>query len=291
MSEVTTTTEVPQDNSASIDPAKIESKPNEINTETKAPEKPKEYASDSFAALARKEKSIVKARQEIAAQKAEFEREKASAAKEREEFTRWKQLKDNAKLDPDAYLSEAGLSYGSLTERNLKGGVDPNAILEKTTQKLSEFEKKLQEKEEKAAEEQKTRAQQDYETNVKKFVEGIYDFVEQDKENFELIKLNNQQNLIWEVIQAGYSRGQELTVKQAAEKVETYMTEQIEKALSAKKFQGKYSKVVKEEEPVKPGSPTLTNNATSTTPSTKARMLTEQERIANAMAVLNKFDT
>lgn len=293
MSEVTITpveaTQVTAPQITQAPAVSIEAKPSESLETPKVTQTPKESASDSFLALARKEKAIVKARQEISAQKAEFEREKAANVKEREEYNQWKQLRDNAKLDPDAYLNAGGITYGSLTERNLKGGIDPNAILEKANQTISNFEKRQEEARKTAEEAQKTNAQKEYEDNLKRYVDSVNDFVETNKETYELITLHNQQHLIWEVQQAAGQRGQVLTTKQAADKVEQYLDEQVTKALNSKKYKDKYTPIVKEE-PVKPGSPTLSNNITSSTP-TKTGFLTEKQRIDNAMAVLNKFDT
>lgn len=290
MSEATTTpaTEVTDQ---VTQPEGSEAKSLESQTATKDTPKTPEFMSEKFLALARKEKSVVKARQEISAMKAEFEKQQAQFKEQMQEFQRWKQLKDNAKLDPDAYLQEAGLSYGSLTERNLQGGIDPKAILEKTNQTIAQFKKEQEEKEKAAQEAAKTQAQKDYEARVGQFVQGIYDFVEQNQDTYELTNQTGQQNLIWEVIQAAAKRGTDMTVKQAAEKVEEYLSEQAEKVLSSKKFQGKYTKVVKEEEaPKVTPAPTLTNNITASS-QPKPGMLTEQQRIQNALAVLNKFDT
>lgn len=265
------------------EPPKVEEAPKE---ETKVEEKKTpEFMSDKFAALSRKERAIVKARQELSAQKAEMEREKQSSAKDREEFNRWRALKDNAKLDPDAYLNEAGLTYGSLTERNLKGGIDPNAILEKTNQTIAQFRKEQEEKESAAKKAQEEASKKDLDQRVTNFISGIYDFVEQNKETYELIAQTEQQNLVWDVIRVGAQRGQELTVKQAAEKVEDYLGGQVEKALSAKKFKDRFTQVRKEEP--KPGAPSLTNSMAPSTQS-PTRPLTDKDRMRNAEIALKK---
>ena len=111
MSEATTTpaTEVTDQ---VTQPDGTEAKSLESQPATKDTPKTPEFMSEKFLALARKEKSVVKARQEISAMKAEFEKQQAQFKEQMQEFQRWKQLKENAKLDPDAYLQEAGLSYG-----------------------------------------------------------------------------------------------------------------------------------------------------------------------------------
>lgn len=262
--------------------------PKEAPKETPKEEpKTPEFISDKFAALARKEKAVVKSRQEISQAKAEMEKERQAMAQERAEFQRWKALKENAKMDPDAYLNEAGLSYGYLTERTLKGGTDPNAILEKANQRISEFERKQEEERKKAEEQQKTLAQKDFEERVANFVAGIHDFVGQNKETYELIDLHGQQNLVWDVIQEAARRGDSLTVKQAADKVENYLGQQVEKALSAKKFKDRFEAKKAPEAPKEPGAPTLNNNMNTTTP-VNPGIISDQERMQRALAALNK---
>jgi hypothetical protein len=251
-------------------------------------EQPKEQVSDKFAALARKEKSIVKARQELAAEKAKIQQEMNQLKAQMLDFDRFKRLKENAKTDPDAYLKEAGLSYGYLTEQNLKGGIDPNAILEKTEQKLSEWEKKQEEAQKKIEEGQKAQAAREWQEKVQGFVQSINDFVEENKDTYELIALHGQQPLVWEVIQEAARRNDVMTVKDAATKVEAYLSEQVEKAMTnSKKFKDKYELKKVPEPPKVPGSPTLSNSMGATTP-VKPGMITEAERTARALAALNK---
>lgn len=292
MSEATQTTEVTNVPPASVTVPAPEQKSIEKTTETKVTEEKKtpEFMSEKFHQLARKEKSVVKARQEISQMKADFEKQQAQFKEQLADLQRWKHLRDNAKLDPESYLNEAGISYGSLTERNLKGGIDPNVIFEKTNQTIAQFKKEQEEAKKQAQEEQKTQAKKQYEQNLQNFVQGIHEFVETNKEKYELTSLHGQQHLIWEVIQEAGKRGTEMTVQQAAEKVENYLDQQVTKALASKKFKDKFVPVVKPEDPVKPSVPTLSNNITATTPVNGNRAPTEQERIANAMAVLNKFD-
>lgn len=250
-------------------------------TEVKEPE----IASDKFEALARKEKAIFKARKEISQMKSDFERERAMLQDKIKEFERIQKLRDNAKLDPDAYLKEAGLSYGYLTEHNMKGGVDPNTILEKTQATLTEWEKRQEEKLAQQQKEAQERQQKEYEEQYAEFVEKSLEYIASNTEEFELVNQLGQQNLVIEVMTEAGRRGKALTVKEAALKVEDYLNQNIEKALSTKKFQGKFKK----EEP-KVTSDTTLNNAMSGGSSPNQRYVSEQERIDRALAVLNKFD-
>lgn len=260
----------------STEPPKVDEKP------------PVEPVSDKFAALARKEKGIVKARQELSALKTQLEAQQKQMDAQMAEFKRWQGLRENAKVDPEAWLNEAGLSYGYLTERALKGGKDPNAILEAAEKKLSDWEKKQQEAAKKAEEDQKTQAQKEFEERVATFVQGIHEYVEQNKEAYELTTLHGQQNLIWEVIQEGARRKQQISVKDAADKVEAYLGEQVEKALASKRFKDRFTPVEKATEtPKEAGSPTLNNSMNTTTPVSPG-LISEQERMTRALNALNK---
>ena len=250
--------------------------------------KPPSFISDKFAQLARKEKAIVKSRQELSALKADLEKQRSQMAAQQAEFERWQKLKANAKLDPDSYLNEAGLNYGALTERALKGEkFDANEVIAQTRAEIAAFKKEQEERAQKALEENKTTAQNDFQERVKNFVSGINDFVEQNKETYELIDLHSQQDLIWQVIQEGARRKQNITVKEAADKVETYLGQQVEKALLSKKFKDKFMPKIAEEKPKEAGSPTLTNSMTPGTPTTP-QYITDQERTQRALAALNK---
>lgn len=69
----------------------------EVKEEPKKEEpKTPEFMSEKFAQLSKKEKAIVKARQELALEKEKIARERDQNAKDLEEFKRWKAIKDNA---------------------------------------------------------------------------------------------------------------------------------------------------------------------------------------------------
>lgn len=271
-----------------------------VVTETPNPEVPveapketpktPEFMSEKFHALAKKEKAIVKERQAMAQQRAQFEQEKAQSSKDLSEFKRWQALKDNAKLDPDAYLQEAGLSYGALTERQLNGGLDPKAILEKTNQTIAQFKKEQEERDQKNKDEQKSQAQKDYDAKISQFVEGIHSYVDQNAESYPTIKNAGTQNDVFQLIERAAQRGKLLNVKEATDMVENYYDGVIDKVLESPKWIKKLSEKLKPQEDVntpRPGAPTLSNNMTSST-QPKTGMITEQQRIQNALAALNK---
>lgn len=261
-----------------------------VQTETPKtePAKQQEFASDKFAALARKEKAIVRDRQELSAMKAKIEKELQSIAQQKAEYERFMKLKENAKLNPDEYLKEAGLSYGYLTEQNLKGGIDPATILEKTQETLSNWEKQQKEKAKIAEEESKARAAKEFEEKKTNFIKGIYDYVEKNKETYEITALNDQAGLVWEVMEKAALQGRVMDMKEAADKVEEYLVSQVEKSIAAKKFKDRFSPAIKEDaKDVKPGAPTLTNNMSAST-QINNKGLTDQERMRNAELALKK---
>lgn len=261
---------------------------NGASPQDKPEPKTPEFMSEKFAVLARKEKSIVKARQEIAALKADFERERKDWNENLEEFKRWKKIKENAKLDPDAYLNEAGLSYGYLTEKALKGEkIDGNEILARAEAKIAALEKKLEERDAKLKEDQTQQASQDVINRRETFFSNVNDWISAQGDAYELINMHNQHQIVRAVIEEAANRKKDITVKEAADKVEAYLAEQIEKAVSSsKKFKEKYVPK-KIEEKKEPGAPTLNNSMNTTTPVSPG-MITDQERTARALAALEK---
>ncbi len=254
-----------------------------------APKEP-EFMSDKFAALARKEKTLVKKSQELSSLKADIEKQQSALKSQQEEYQRWLKIKENAKLDPDSYLSEAGLTYGYLTERALKGDKgDPKAILEHTEKRLSEFEKRQEEAKKQAEEAAALKAKEEWEAQLQGFAQSISDFVDENADTYELIKIHDQKALIFDVIQEGARRQKVISVKEAAEKVENYLAQQVEKALESKKFKEKFSPVKKEVAPPAKdsGTPTLSNNMSTSTPHTSPA-ITDKERMERALAALNK---
>ncbi len=267
-------------------PPPIESAPPEKKDE----EKPKEpgFMSDKFAALARKEKANVKERQEISEKRAELEKKITEFKAQQTEFERWQKIKANAKLDPDAYLKEADLDYTYLTQKELKG-VDPKVILEKTTEQVEALRREIREGKEREAEQLKADQQKAYEEQVQNLLSTIDEVVDENADTYELIKLHNQQNLVWSVIQEAAKHDETLSIKEAADRVEKYLTDHIEKSITtAKKFKDKYTAPKKDEPktPI-PGTPTLSNNLTSTTP-VKPGYMTDKEREQRALDALNK---
>lgn len=190
---------------------------------SEATEKP---LSPQFVALAKQERAIRKARQELKAQQESWEREKATYVN-----------LENLKADPLKALAEAGISYDRLTELQLgQINPDPNQQL---LDKIQELETKLA-----AVDEQFTkRDTAQYEAAVNQIRNDAKLLVDSDPA-FETIKETGETESVVELIRKVFdAEGTILAVEEAARLVEDKLLEnklaEIEKLSKLSKFKSR----------------------------------------------------
>lgn len=258
--------------------------------------------SAKFAALAKKEKALVKQNADIKA------REAALAAKEAELLARETKMKESESFwetDTLKALESKGLSYQKLTDMILSGKLvaekepeDPVTVAKKIAEDLrremKEREEAREAAERKAREEAEAKQKQDLEEAYNTYREEVNNFTKEHAEDYELINLYGQQELIIETVQGYYDKNKRvLSVKEASDMVEKYLYDEAQKALKSKKFgtqkkaETVAEKVIKKEE-VKPATQTktLTNNLTPTM-SSVLPAATDAERMKRALNALN----
>lgn len=248
------------------------------------PPKKEDMLSPRFAALARKEKAAFK--------KLEAAKQYEQALKDRE--TRLKEMEswfDKAKQDPEEALKKMGWSYQDLTNYYLNNKqVTPDVQVKAVEEKFNSFIKQQEEKERLATEEAKARAEKEHEEHINRFKSSINEFVTSNKDDYELINLYEQSELVWATIEQHFEKTQKvLSNKEASDLVEKYLESELERAAPTKKFQSKFSKPQdpeKAQAPV-PQSKTLSNTVTSSAPSLLPAK-NEQERLQRALAALSK---
>lgn len=187
--------------------------------------KPEEDAAQRFARIARREKELRRQKQALKAEQAEV-----NAAKE---------LRQVAKTNPKKLLETYGLSVDDVLMAAADitppepEPEDPIAVLKREIEELKTA-KRLEAEEKHAAEVKAKQSQLDA------FKSSIRQMVDENEERYELIKMQDQSELVWDVIEAQYQRDQTvLTAEQAADKVEAYLLEQASKLTAAKKLQPK----------------------------------------------------
>jgi hypothetical protein len=299
-----TTPEAPAQQQA-ITPKEVATATVEAEAKAKAVETPKEPEvpktppkeeplSAKFSALAKKEKAIVEqTRANKTAEAKLAEREAAISAREAK-------IKESEALwDTDVFkaLELRGYDYNKLTMMQLDGKTaapetDPVKIAKKT---IDDFKKEqAQAKADKEAADKKTadelaaKQKSDLEAAWEAYNNEVNEFIESNKDTYELITTYAQQSLIAETVDEFYKKNKRvLSVKEASDMVEAYLESEAEKALNTKKISGKVktAPAQKKEEEVPRITKTLNNNMQPTSASVLPAQ-SEADRMKRAMAAL-----
>ena len=261
-----------------------------------------EESSDSnwdkkFAALSRKEKDV-RAREtqveeklaEINAKLADLEA-KSQPIKIEPEVEPEIPLEYRLKKDPIKTLEELGMPYETLTQMVLNDGklpVDAQMRLMKEElerdykTKFEELNNKLAEKEQQELEREKQNEETKYNEVITNFKSEINELVD-GSEEYELIKLNEAYDLVYDVIEQYYEKnGEILDKKEAADQVESYLLDELTKIQEkSQKLKNRVSVAETPTAQTQRQSPTLSNSlaATGATPKPN-RMLSREESIA-----------
>lgn len=256
-----------------------------------APEQKKDDSFvERFAALAKKEKRILREKQEAKALKDAYEK-RDTDLKKREENLKQLETLDN----PLELLKMKGWTYEDVTNfilNNEKPTADHEvkgvkSEIEKLRQEMTEKEKAAETARQKQAEEEQQAA-------ISNFKREITEFTKKNVLDYEFINLFEQQEMIYDTIAEYYEKNKKvLSVKEGADLVEKYLEDQLSKTKETKKFQKLFGiettntedKKPTQSQPTQSQSKTLTNNMTPTVASTLPAKH-EQERIARALAAL-----
>lgn len=258
--------------------------------ESQAPAKPQtddKFAS-KFAALARKEKEIREHNQRFMSEKQKLDADKAEMAKwKAEQQSEKERLIGEIKSNPLKWLQEnTGYDFESLTKMQLnEQNPTPEMLIKRTREELeSGYKKELealrQSMKDKEEQEEKTK----YEQTVTGFKSQIADYVEANADTYELIKMNDAQDLVFDVIQEYYQEsGKILSIEEAAKHTEEHLETEARKVLEAKKFK---QTPKQPSEPAKQGAPTLSNTLAAEVPTTGKKRMSREESIANAAKII-----
>lgn len=242
--------------------------------------KPEGLEATRFAALARKEKALVDRQQAIKAQESALEARSALAS----EFER---LKASARLDPVAALSALGITPDDVNQFVLNDKrPTPDANVKAIRDELDAFKKQ-------SAAAELARVESEKKRLIDEFDSGVLDFVKSNTEQYELTNLNDAGRLVLDVIKETFeTSGRLMQTSEAADLVEKYLEEQVDRNLQTKKLKARVqlqsSQPPKEtEKPADPASqPSLTNRLTASGQSFTSSQNKESDRMARALAAL-----
>lgn len=189
----------------------------------------------------------------------------------------------NAKTNPLKLLEAAGLTYEEISEFILSDG---ESVLEDTSveKKLSDLQAKIEAKE---AAESKAKAdtqQATVDTQIAAFKQSISTEVASNPA-YELIHSLGQEEMVYEVVLSHFNEtGNVLPLPEALEAIESYLTEQSQKILKAKKFATPGAQAITQPEPKAKNPFTLSrthNSPSSTSPNENLTASQSRDRAAS----------
>lgn len=273
-----------------------------------APEAAKPPAEDAaakaekarFEALAKRERGLVLKQTTLKQQEEALKaREAELDAKHAAKLSRLDELEKKlarGKLDPLAYLEAAGISYEELTEAKLSGAApatlqaraardEVEALRAQLAKDKADLEaRQAKERQESEARSRKQAEEEQAET-ARQLQADVTDYVRDAGEKYELINLYRAHGLVVEQLWTQYrSTGRLPSYDQAAEAVEKRLDEDLQRGTKTKKW---LARAAAPETP-KPNAPaqhgTLNNDLTASTPSARAPIRSEAERVQRALA-------
>ncbi len=250
-----------------------------------------------FAALARKEAEIHRARQQLKAERAAIE------AQAQQSTASLDSIRDQARKDPLAVLAQLGLSYEGLTDHVLSGGTAPAvaakddvATIREELAQLREEQRTALERAERAAQE---RLNQSQEAVIHNFRREATEFVAANAEKYELTAAKNQGHLVSKAVEDHFmSTGQLLPLTTAADLVEKWLESELDALAATRKFQARVAAQGQRQQnqgtkpsvnpPAAKRPATLSNAFTaSATSAASPRPRSDMERIQAALARLD----
>lgn len=261
----------------------------------------------AFAGMSKKEKALVAQQRKIAEEKAEVALRLEEINKAKKDLEIAKAARDEARANPLKFLESAGLSYNdvasfvmnnnSLTpEASTKAEIDQaRRLAEKAREEFLEFKRQQEEAQSAAEEQRKQKQRKDVEDQLESFRAGAVDFVAKNSEQYELTNIYSMQHEVPALMEELYKqRGEKISLKEAAERVENYLLETLEKATASKRWSKRQAEKAPPPAPeadAKQGAETIRRtidnslNATITAkPVNPPKVETEEERMARAVA-------
>lgn len=290
------------------DELSTESLPTEPALEGAIPS-PKEdpQASARFAALAKQRKQIFREQQSFKAERDEFEKKRQDHARERQEYDDWKRSKEQARENPNDYLSKGGLSYEDLVNYQLNGGKPtPELEIKSVKEEIAALKREHAEALKRAQDEARSKQEEDTKAQMENWKRSVRESIAAKNDDFELINELDYHDYVPAAIEKKFQEalsewrengedGEQpmpMSAEDAAKELEAQLRETVERLLTkTKAFSGKYSKIEQLVAAAKPGaappSRTLSSShAPSSAPSVSPAK-SGADRIARAAAAMD----
>lgn len=252
-------------------------KEGEVSKEVKAPEGTAEVPP------AKKEKKApvlakVKAREAAVETKAKELESRENKIKEFEAGFN----KDAFKKSPTKFLAKYGLTFEDVAEAVLNEGdpETPKTDAQIALEKIQAVEKQLKEEREGKDEEDNKNKQAYIDRVFADYKKRIVAHIDENEDKYELVKLNEKQDLVFEIQEAYHAKhGTVLDLDKACEIAENYLLKGIQKVIGAKKLQ-QFIAPPKESN----GAKTLSSNlaAASSSSASPGVTLSKDERLRRA---------
>jgi hypothetical protein len=237
-----------------------------------------------FAALSRKEKQLKAKETEYSKRLAELEA-KLEAKEEPKKEAPQIPIEKRFKQDPFKALEDLGLPYDKLTELALNDKkLTPDMQMKLMRDEIeSGYKEKFEALEKRLNDKDHSEKKVKYDNIQKNYMNKVKGFVDGSPETYEFIKANNAEKVIYDVVESHYKEsGKILTIKEAADAVESHLEEEAEKLLKLNKVGKRLEAFMQQrnkpesttQEPV-----TLTNSHSQLTADEKQnkQMLSEEE--------------
>lgn len=250
----------------------------------KPEETKKEPLSPALAALAKKQKEILRQRESVKLKEQALLEREAKLREIEDRISKFESLSD-----PLEALKLKGWSYKDVTDFVLNNNKPtPEQQIKSVEQQMRDWMSKQEDAQKKAAEEATSRAKAEMDAVVTNFKGEIAEFLDAHKDTYELTSLYQQQELVFSTVQAHFDQtGKVMSIKEASELVEKYLEEQVEQSLKTKKLQSRLApRAAEGSKPEgKAGATTLTNQMSSSAPSMVSPRI-ENDRMKRALAAL-----
>lgn len=267
----------------------------EQQTAAESTEEPKVEESESkeqddqfaakFAALSRKEKAMREREAQLEARMKEIEERSATLEQEYEEkYGKYKDYPEKLKNKPLEALAEEGVDFDTLLKMVLENNGEPTTEMQ--IQRLrdemqNKYMKELENLKTELADKEKAAEEKRYQEVIEDYKYELNEFIETNGEKYELIKLNEASDLVYQVVEEHYNENNRiLSHEEACEHVENYLLEEAKKHLSVNKIKqlfGPEAAAEKAKETQKPGVKTLTNAEAATVPTTGSNFMSDDD--------------
>ncbi len=285
------------DESQSIEQALEEKKAQEVEEQPKQ----KDEFSSKFAALSRREKQIRERESQLDQKLAMLEEKLAKFEAPKQEPQEPKKpeipIELRLKKDPLNTLAELGLSYDKLTQLVLNDGkLSPDMQMELMRQEIDQkYSSEIENLRKELLERDKKSEEEKYNEVVSNFKHDLTNFVN-NTDKYELIRANDAVDVVYDVIEQHYHDTRRVMSKEeAADQVEAYLEEEVEKLLKLNKLKSKFGQQkpvnpAPQESKAAPKAPTLSNTHSAAVSKPSGTNLNREQSVAQAASLLRWND-